>query len=402
MPELTYNEQNFIFILRAALEDRIVDAEKLPCELDISAVMKLAYNHKLWHMLLSALPDELLPPEVDRRVELFRRVASQVATTSAFIELWSAMEEAGFHPIVVKGIICRTLYHHPELRPSSDEDLYIPKGEFEACCRFLLERGLIPDKNEPFEYDEVGWRGQNGVFIELHRDLFAGDLFDPFRELFGFELFTPEPYMTHYGVAVSSMPPHDHLLYLLTHAFKHFVHSGFGIRQVCDIGIWAREYNDRIDWQLLYEQCERIGIIEFVCAVLAIARDILELRFDLPEAFVRDTDYCMPLLKDILCGGIYGSADADRVHSGNITLNSIGRARRGRKHIFLRSLFPPRFVLKGKYHYLDRFPFLLPVAWISRLASYLWRNATGNTSVSGCIRIGRERLELMTFYGLLD
>ena len=36
-----------------------------------------------------------------------------------------------------------------------------------------------------------------------------------------------------------AMPPHEHLLYLLLHAYKHFVRSGIGLRQFCNIGLWA-------------------------------------------------------------------------------------------------------------------------------------------------------------------
>ena len=35
------------------------------------------------------------------------------------------------------------------------------------------------------------------------------------------------------------LAPTDHLLCLLCHAYKHFLYAGFGIRHVCDIGIFA-------------------------------------------------------------------------------------------------------------------------------------------------------------------
>lgn len=429
MPELTRTENNFIFLLRAALADRVVDAreiayscddckaaareiecegddrvvesEEIASEFDARAVLRLAYNHKLWHMVLSVMPRELVPEGIDVRAELFRRVAAQVTATSAFIELWSAMADAGFHPIVVKGIVCRSLYPHPELRPSSDEDLYISGDEFEDCCGFLESLGLKPDKTPFSDYGEIGWRGQNGLFIELHRDLFENDSFDALPDFFDFQSLSTEEYPTHYGVPVTSMTPHDHFLYLLIHAYKHFVHSGFGIRQVCDIGIWAREYGARIDWTRLSEQCDRAGIRSFATAVLGIAKQ-LGIAFECPEDWRCEEDFCAPMLSDILCGGIYGSADVDRVHSGTMTLDAIKTSGSKKKPSILRSVFPPRSSLEGRYPYLKKHPTLLPVAWCTRIASYAKRTSAGETNAAKSISIGKERIELLRFYGLID
>jgi hypothetical protein len=352
-------------------------------------------------MILSVMPRELIPEGIDVRAELFRRVAAQVTATSAFIELWSAMAAAGFHPIVVKGIVCRSLYPHPELRPSSDEDLYISGDEFEDCCRFLESLGLKPDKTPFSDYGEIGWRSQNGLFIELHRDLFEGDSFDSLPDFFDFKSLSTAEYPTHYGVPVTSMSPHDHFLYLLIHAYKHFVHSGFGIRQICDIGIWAREYGDRIDWHKLGEQCDRAGIHRFVTAVLGIA-NILGIHFDSPEDFTCDEDFCAPMLKDVLCGGIYGSADIDRVHSGTMTLSAVKSSGSSRKTSILSSVFPSRLSLEGRYPYLKKHPLLLPVAWCTRIVSYAKRSSAGETSAAKSIAIGKERIELLRFYGIIE
>ena len=430
MPELTRTENNFIFLLRAALADRVVETREIACEdgghaveareivcegddrvvdagefareFDARGILRLAYNHKLWHMILSAMPRELVPDGIDRRSELFRRVAAQVTVTSSFIGLWSAMADAGFHPIVVKGIICRTLYPRPELRPSSDEDLYIPAAEFEDCCLFLQSHGLVPDKTPFSDYGEVGFRGEDGIFIELHRDLFEGDSFSSLPEFFSFETLTPESYPTHYGVPVTSMPPHDHFLYLLLHAYKHFVHSGFGIRQVCDIGMWARKYAGRIDWQNLSAQCDAVKIRRFAAAVLGIARYDLQIDFSVPDDFEVAPDYGQFMLKDILCGGIYGSSDTNRQHSATVTLNAVKAKKTNTKSSVLQSIFPSKEEMQNKFPYVKKHPILLPAAWIQRIFNYAGRSRAGETNPAESLAIGRARVELLRYYGIVD
>ena len=55
-----------------------------------------------------------------------------------------------------------------------------------------------------------------------------------------------------------AMPPHEHFLYLLLHAYKHFIYSGVGIRQTCDIALWAQRYAGQIRWERLLEECRRV------------------------------------------------------------------------------------------------------------------------------------------------
>src|SRR5699024_8177716 len=80
-----------------------------------------------------------------------------------------------------------------------------------------------------------------------------GELNEMFRDVFQRKIQTEIQ-----GVPVYTMGHTDHLLYLILHAFKHFLHSGFGIRQVCDIVIYANTYGSEIDWEYLYQACQKI------------------------------------------------------------------------------------------------------------------------------------------------
>lgn len=401
MPELTKNEQYFIFLLRAALSNRTFD-NAFSADVDIASILHLAANHKLYHMILAAMPTELLTEPQNRRPALLNQVTAQVNVTSAFLRLWGDMIKAGFHPLVVKGIVCRLLYPQPELRPSSDEDLYVSDAEFEPCFAFLQNRGMKPDKTPFSEYGEIGWRDANGLYIELHRDLFEGDEFSDLREFFDFGTLPKESYATPYGESVVSMNPHDHFLYLLLHAYKHFIHSGFGIRQICDIGLWAQKYNNRIDWQKLIEQCDKVRIQKFAVAVLCIARHDLQIEFSVPEELESAPDYGQPMLKDILCGGIYGSADTDRQHSATMTLNAVKSAKHETKYSVWQSVIPSRETMENKYPYVKKHPILLLAAWIQRIFTYAVRNKSGETHAVQSLSIGKERIELLRHYGIID
>lgn len=51
---------------------------------------------------------------------------------------------------------------------------------------------------------------------------------------------------------------------------KHFLHSGFGIRQVCDIFMLSCANAGTIDWEILRKRCGKVHAIPFVTAIYQI------------------------------------------------------------------------------------------------------------------------------------
>jgi hypothetical protein len=111
-----------------------------------------------------------------------------------------------------------------------------------------------------------------------------------------------------------------------------------------------------------------------------------------------------PLLQDLLRGGIYGSADRSRVHSSNMTLNAVNADKKGKQgKNLLRTVFPPKKRLEGRFPWLRSKPCLLPVAWMLRFAGYLKEAMTrADSSAAAVIRMGNQRVELLRQYDIID
>lgn len=398
---LTATERQFLHIAKAAASGGEFPAESV----DWPAVFALAGQQKLLPIVFEAVRKT---PAAAENAALFAAVKQQVIAqvlhqtvrASEFAALYQTLRAAGLHPVVVKGQLCCRLYPLKDHRISADDDLYISDAEFMACHKQLLANGLTTDTpvDELATADEVSYT-KNGspLYIELHRHLFdsAEDAHDELNHF-----FTDINPVEMDGFL--AMPPHEHLLYLLLHAYKHFVRSGIGLRQFCDIGLWAWEYHDEIDWQRLREQCESVHAATFAAAAFRIARDYLGIEFDLPTPWSDAVD-AEPLLHDSLCGGVYGSNDLTRLHSSTVTLNAVKASRTGEKSSVLSTVFPKREYLERNYPYLKKHPYLLPIAWAQRLAHYAGEKKTGaDSSASGSIKLAKERIELMKRYGIMD
>lgn len=398
---LTATEKHFLHIAKAAVSGGALPAENV----DWPAIFTLANQQKLLPILFETVRKT---PAAEENVALFTvtkqqvigQVLNQTVRSAEFADLYRKLRTAGLHPIVVKGQLCSRLYPLKDHRISADDDLYIPDAEFMACHEQLLANSLATDtpSDELPTADEVSYTKKGSpLYIELHQHLFdsSEDAHDELNHFFA-DLKPVEI------DGFLAMPPHEHLLYLILHAYKHFVRSGIGLRQFCDIGLWAREYHAEIDWQQLHDQCASVHAATFAAVAFRIARDYLGIDFDLPTPWDASIDV-EPLLHDTLCGGVYGSNDLTRLHSSTVTLNAVKASRTGEKSSVLSTVFPKREYLERRYPYLKKRPYLLPVAWVQRIAHYAGEKKTGaDSSASGSIKLAKERIELMKQYDIMD
>lgn len=414
----------------SAISERMLEA--LRCFLNGE---KVTWDHKMgaedwaglfrlcrYHQILPMIYDTVYacpafaacPPDLVQMTkgQVIRQVMTQSRKTEEFLQLYGKLTEEGLTPVVVKGIVCRELYREPDYRCSGDEDVLIPAEQFHACAETFKENGmdmLMPEMN-PDEQGEVPYYHVGGMLhIELHKELFAsgseayGNLNHLFDHVFERKILTEIN-----GVKVYTMCHTDHLLYLILHAFKHFLHSGFGIRQVCDITVYAEAHGPEIDWEYIRESLEEIHADVFAASLFDIGRK--ELDFDpekacYPRSWAQMEADGSDLLEDLIDGGVFGDSSMSRKHSSNITLQAVSEDKKGRKAgaSILRSVFPDRKYMERSYTYLKKYPFLLPVAWGSRLKTYLKesKNMSGNDAMES-IEIGNRRVDLMKKYKIIE
>ena len=346
------------------------------------------------------------------RREAIKEASLQEMKTQELFMLLRRLRETGPEPLVVKGLVCRSLYPKPGLRWSGDEDLFVPAEVGEDVHERLLACGWIPaepeaDGTDPHEtpYMLAG----KPLHIELHKTLFPEDSAE-YGDLNRFFAGAWERAVTLTidGQPIRTLAYTDHLFYLICHAFKHFLHSGVGVRQLCDILMFSKQWGERIDWSDVKKKSGEAHIEGFTAALFQIGEKYL--GFDLGAmgcpAVWRELELELePLLSDMLEGGVYGDSSLSRMHSSTITLSAVSADRQGKasSHGVLRSLFPSAKMLSSRYPWLKDKPYLLPAAWAARIWRY-GRESAGaqNNSASESIRIGNERVELLKRYGIIE
>lgn len=360
------------------------------------------------------------------RRNVIQSIAQQTMKTAEFQEVSNHLRDNGVKPCVVKGIMCRKLYPNPDARVSGDEDVFIPEEQFVISHNALTAYGMTlmePEQDINTIYEVPYVKPGSPLYIELHKHMFP-----PESEAYGnlnrfFDGIHNRNDKLHLGecglieeeingTKFLTMNHTDHLLYLILHSFKHFLHSGFGIRQVCDINLFATSYGSDIDWEYILTCLQEVRADLFAASLFVIGEKYL--TFDpvkacYPECWKSIEVDETAMLDDLLASGVFGQSDMSRKHSSNITLNAMIADKRGEKastgklQAAIKAVCLPIDKLSDRFTYLKKMPFLLPIAWIQRVWIYKKEtagNRVGNNAADS-IKIGNERVELMREYGII-
>ncbi len=374
-------------------------------------LFNLAQAHHVLPMIFEAVYGCEAARQADPRLmmsvrrSVMQSVMMQTMKNEEFARLFAHLRAAGITPLVVKGIVCRDLYPNPDYRMSGDEDVLIPPEQFAACDAAMAAFGMRraePEQDAEAVYEVPYGKPGSPIYIELHKSLFPpdSDAYGDFNRFFE-DVHARAKEMTIGGAQIATMDSTDHFFYLICHAFKHFLHSGFGIRQVSDMALFANRYGQEIDWAAVRENCRAIRAEHFVAALLRIGEEYLTLdvqKAGCPRDWMEMDVDVQAMLEDLLDAGVYGDGSMSRKHSSTITLNAVSASKQGKEEraSLLKTVFPAAKALEGRFPYLKKRPWLLPAAWITRILHYRRETSrTRDNDALSAMKIGSERVELL-------
>ena len=380
------------------LKDARLNRTSESIKLDYQKLFDLANQHQISALIYNQIYNfDDFPEEIKQRWkrDALKINAFQTRKTIKILQVYRQFLKQGLKVLIVKGLVCRSLYPQPDNRQSNDEDLYVRKEESEAVKDILLKNNftVISESGDVTTFiDPV-----SGLSIELHTALFSSEskAYGNYQRYFD-QAFDECIVHRIDGVEVYSLEYTQHLLFLILHFVKHFFHGGVGIRQVVDIVMYSEAYGDKVDWDRLYDILKDLNIYVLIVNLFAMAHDQLEFdytKIQVPED-IDKSDY-QDLFDDIIDAGIFGQSSSERIHSATITLNTISDG----KTSVLKSIFPSLKEMQGKYKYLNKYPVFLPFAYLSRIVNYKKNNSSKNSQRT--IEVGKQRIELLKKYRVI-
>lgn len=333
-------------------------------KLDWEYLYKLCKAHKIEAMVCNGvehMAKEQQPPEKimeklkkKRKMETFRDAIQQLSLE----ELLDAFETEGIDCIPLKGILMKQFYPDTSLRMMADLDiLYRPEQE-EDVHRILLSKGYYCDHKD----------GSHNVYfrkpvmnIEMHHKLVPGasvlsDYYEKVWERAELQEGKNHTYRFRWE---------DYYIFMLVHLCKHFRFGGSGIRSVVDIWIFMEQMENQLDWNYIKGELKKIQMEAFDSHIRKLA--------DIWFRGSSSTEFYHTLTEFMVNSGVYGTIKNRSVHQvGNDVKNrrSIWLAQVRRKQQFI---FLPLKYIQMQYPWLEKYPILLPVAWIMRVFRTIFR-----------------------------
>ena len=395
---------NFFAVLRTVWDNR--QTPLVSPDWDLLAALAKAHNvTALFYTGASRYEEFSQWSEEHRRAlqqETVAQVVAQAMRTQCFLELYQVLLQAGVRPLVMKGIICRSLYGSlADYRPSGDEDIYLPPEQIELCRQVLEQQGwrlasyqegmTVHDDLQHFSYES----DQALRHLELHPALFAGKTpgLQRCRDYVQ-NVASRAVTVSVEGMQLYTLDYTDHYLFLFLHLVKHFTGTGVGIRQVLDLMQFQRAWGQKIDWAEVRRAIPLLSSPGLYADVVELGRRLgFEEADPLFDAVAPDL-----LLEDSLEGGIFGFDRKGHGQGVAVTEAAKYATLPGRLR---RLFFPSVEEMQAMRPWLRRRPWLLPLAWLQR-AGRLFKGSAQYQRVSfTSLAEAWKRVNVLRRYGLL-
>lgn len=291
-------ESKSLQLFFALLRDALWHSEKnLPKELSsdtLAELFSIAEKQTVSGLVVDAITRNNINMDVDWVLDalgLLEQIKRQSMTVNNGVtSLHQLLSTSGVNYIVVKGQVIASYYPNPLLRQSGDVDYYCSKEYFPKSQDVVGRAWKVnTDTDKSFKHCHFNY---NGVTYEGHFRLLS--LYSKKSQAYWQKLLDSDEggIAMIDGVAIKSLSPTLHTLYIFLHLYNHLINLGVGLRQFCDIAVMMRYAKDQIDMDALRDHLEALGMEKAYRACCCILVDHLGLsEEELGYAF-SDADRC--------------------------------------------------------------------------------------------------------------
>lgn len=257
----------------------------LPESFDWPALQILATQQGLSSIVVDGierLPDGVRPPKeflLQWIGALMQEEVTYAVQWKSAVEMSLLMKQEGIRTYVLKGNVVAECYPKPNHRRSVDMDCFLRD---ENGAEDVWEMGNQIVERQGFEVRRDYYKNSTwvlpGLTVENHRWLtpFRGNkrlmalerqLQKMLREDSGADKF--------YETSLCRPPVKVTALFLIEHAYSHFLHEGLNWRHVLDWMMFSRKHSNEIDWKQFGEWIDKFGFRAFYKSYLRLGQYLM-------------------------------------------------------------------------------------------------------------------------------
>lgn len=231
-------------------------------ELDWAAVMRKAQEQTVLVLVLYGaermMAGKVKPGQVFEWISVTGQIRQQNLKMNVELASFDKfMKAQQIDYCVVKGQVVASCYPEPMLRQSGDIDLYCTTENYKRFNGLLSAKGVrthydASEKHVEFE--------RHGFMYELHWTLnnFSKK---KWQDYFDGILQRDKGITVNVGgTEIPTLSATMNALYIFIHLFHHLIHSGVGLRQLCDWMMWLHQYKDEINREELIQHLKSLEL----------------------------------------------------------------------------------------------------------------------------------------------
>lgn len=315
---MTQAQYTLLALLRSALWGIPCGLESQP---DWKRILLLAEQQTVSGLVAEAVmhvPEEFWP-DAPCRMKLHSKVTkiyqSHALMNRKVAQIKQLMDAHGIRSVLLKGQGLALNYPNPLSRQCGDIDLYVGDTYFLEAMN-----AIEPDKKHDtgkYTYQKHFNANSEGVEIEIHRiaSRLPGRRADRcFREWTVENLEKSELRKVGIGGTVINLPPvYFDAVFILNHAWHHFMTGGIGLRQLCDWCLYLHRFHKEIDTDILSRNLNDFGLLRPWQIFASVAVQHLGLPADECPLYNDDYDSKARKVMDVIWAeGNFGMHSEDR------------------------------------------------------------------------------------------
>ncbi len=315
----------------------------------------------------------------------YRSVSQAVKRELQYQALSKTLAEKEIDHLAFKGILVKDVYAVPQLRSYGDIDLAIRKEDRALMHALMQELGYIPTT----DFEPVYTYQKEKEVYEIHTSIMSvnitdrGDYIGYFKNLWSRAVEqTPHVWV---------FTPEFHFVYLLSHIAKHIYSSGAGIRMYLDLAFYIKKLGKQLDWQWIQKELSTLKLSDFFNITMGAVAHWFDIMPPIAVSEV-EKDLFLQFETFTMEGGVFG-------FEGRTPGEQMVRKQGERSKALRTTLFPPAKTIEARYAYLQKHPWLLPIAWVDRLYRNYRRLGKIAEKTKEIITADEKKLqEVSTFY----
>lgn len=281
---LLKNTFDTMYLISTVLNSECPDCEFVKA-MDIAGIYKICKFHSLQSIVYAAI-DSLLVKDADFVLELpeyihkdwksmrKRIIRKDLAFDFEREKILSFMEENGIWYLPMKGIYLRKFYPQMGLRYLADNDILFDEKYRKTVRSFMVERG--------YTVQSYG-KGAHDVYtkdpfynFEMHVGLYRGTGGDPrriklseyYESIFEKLIKDPDKNFSYH------MTDEDFYILLVTHAYKHHVCGGTGLRTFVDFYVFLSKMGEKLNWDYIRSELSKMDLVDYEKLIRSISEKL--------------------------------------------------------------------------------------------------------------------------------